>query len=295
MMNISAEIILIKGPILSLIIGELTLKEALHLRLMNKKINNIFLQCANSICNNIERTLPNMCNELFYSKNLSSIKKLQILSEETEEIKDSISGHTLKELLFDLQNLLQLQEDESLEIIWENWLKWRFNQKLENLPEPNANAHEIEDFLKNCDHNILQEIEFIYVTNQPRLITIPKAIEYLIGLFSVDLSENKIREVPEKLNWPPNIQSIFLRNNQIKQFPTNLPKGLNCLYIQNNKIDSIPQNFHCPERLGILQIHYNPIRIKQIPQNLQWSQALEFVSIGDNQFTNKLQKMLNRN
>lgn len=78
------------------------------------------------------------------------------------------------------------------------------------------------------------------------------------NLITLDLSDNRIREIPEEVNWPVMLERLYLSKNFLSNIPKGLPKGLRYLLLNENKITELSLE-GLPECLEILDLDKNMI------------------------------------
>ena len=88
------------------------------------------------------------------------------------------------------------------------------------------------------------------------LETIPD-LYHLTNLESINLSNNKLREVPEWISKLHKLEYINCNRNFITEIPKTLPHNLTTLYLGNNLITEIPKTL--PNKLEYLSLSHNSI------------------------------------
>lgn len=101
--------------------------------------------------------------------------------------------------------------------------------------------------------------------NKNRLSEFPSCISQLANLTLLNLSDNRIRQLPSNIILPA-IRTLFLNNNLLENFPSNfcLPSLTN-LAFANNHISTLPVEMRSLTNLKGLRIENNPI---ENPENL---------------------------
>ena len=82
-------------------------------------------------------------------------------------------------------------------------------------------------------------------------------------LYSIDLSQNYLTEIPTELFTLPHLLTLVLCNNQINKIPLdNLPNAtkLNKLLLDHNCISYVPPSWRIPKSLQSLSLRHNQIR-----------------------------------
>lgn len=122
--------------------------------------------------------------------------------------------------------------------------------------------------------------------------TMPKNIQTLNNITSIDLRGNLLEEFPHEILKMKNLEELILSINNIKNIPNNIDQlenlrflningnnlrgipesisnlsNLTSLGLSNNKISELPNSMSRMVNLKILNISYNPIGVQQF-QNL---------------------------
>lgn len=152
---------------------------------------------------------------------------------------------------------------------------------------------------------------------------LPKGIENLVELESLNLSNNRLKELPD-LGRLTQLKSLTVSNNQLKQLPKSISKllKLEALYIAQNLLDELPDEiFNSPElryiyvgnnelsilpnaltklkKLAYLDASFN--RLKELPKNIGDCSQLQQLQLSGNELKNlpnsigKLKRLTNLN
>lgn len=131
------------------------------------------------------------------------------------------------------------------------------------------------------DANFLTELKNLSLTCLKVLSLSLNNIEFidtstihLPNLTTLDLSKNKIKQIPNDFSKSfPALKELNLSDNFIKEFPVNdgsIPLTIEKLTIYNNEIDVIPGYFKLFNHLKELTIAYNNLRlVPELPESLQ--------------------------
>ena len=103
--------------------------------------------------------------------------------------------------------------------------------------------------------------------SRSRLNEVPAELSQFKNLREVDLSKNKITDVPIDF-FSDQLEIINLNKNKLDHFPEALCKHKNLkeLYIAGNNIDEIPESIGELTNLVVFEIWFNPISI--IPESM---------------------------
>ncbi|XP_047143282.1 leucine-rich repeat serine/threonine-protein kinase 2 isoform X2 [Hydra vulgaris] len=109
-----------------------------------------------------------------------------------------------------------------------------------------------------------------------KLQEVPEELFRLPKLCSIDLSQNKLRHLPNVKEWSPSLTTITLKSNLLESFPSNV-EGLlvKYLYLAYNRLDCVPEsicNLKCLETLDISQnvdIHSLPVSMGKLSKLTQ--------------------------
>ena len=97
---------------------------------------------------------------------------------------------------------------------------------------------------------------------------IPKSIDYLTGLQSLDLRSTQIRELPESIGNLTNLQSLYLGSTQISAFPESIGKliSLQSLNLRATKISELPKSIG--KLISLQSLNLNSTQIKELPKSI---------------------------
>jgi Leucine-rich repeat (LRR) protein len=120
---------------------------------------------------------------------------------------------------------------------------------------------------------------------------------YLQYVTFIDLSNNKIEELPNDIGKLKKLTHLDLSNNKLSKIQTECLKdipNLISLDMSNNQITVIPKEIKYLHKLIILDLSNN--QIKEIPKEIKYLYKLENFDISNNQIkeiSNKIMKYLN--
>jgi Leucine-rich repeat (LRR) protein len=107
-----------------------------------------------------------------------------------------------------------------------------------------------------------------------------KIKNYKLGdIIELNLSGNKLIELPAWIDKCVNLQYLNCSDNQLTLLPESLPTSLQYLYCSNNQLTSLPENF--PNSLQILYCSDN--QLTSLPESLP--NSLQILYCGNNQLT----------
>ncbi len=118
-----------------------------------------------------------------------------------------------------------------------------------------------------------------------RLTEIPETIAELKNLRQLNLSRNQITEIPEAISELKNLQQLNFSNNKIKEILECITSLFNLreLYLWSNNITELPSNIYSLHSLYRLDLGTN--QIKDLPNSLEYMQNLRRISLHNNHLT----------
>jgi internalin A len=121
--------------------------------------------------------------------------------------------------------------------------------------------------------------------SRQKLTQIPGAIAKLTNLTQLDLTDNQITEIPEAIAKLTNLTLLYLYNNQITQIPEAIGKltNLTQLHLNSNKITQIPEAIAKLTNLTRLYLYNN--QITEIPKEIAKLTNLTQLHLSYNQIT----------
>ncbi|XP_024140028.1 leucine-rich repeat-containing protein 18 [Oryzias melastigma] len=130
--------------------------------------------------------------------------------------------------------------------------------------------------------------------------SIPKCIEELTGFQEVDLSRNRIREIPAFTTNFLSVTVLDLHSNQLESLPSSLGilQNLLVLNLCNNLLRSLPGELGQLKTLRTLNLGLN--QLDALPASVVGLKELRYIGLSDNRFThfpgclhrlNKLEKV----
>jgi Leucine-rich repeat (LRR) protein len=203
------------------------------------------------------------------AENYSALIKFKKLAHVFKKVGVDLPAVPLPTRTDDFQLLQNEIDDNAMKAVWGRL--HNLFPAVPNVPPVNANVSEIRAFLNDPNNNaaLAAPIENLDLTGL-NLIVVPPELERLSGLRLLDLSNNKLVQVPN-FNLP-HLTQLFLANNQLAQVPNfdNLP-NLTQLTLKNNQLVEVP-NFSLLN-LTCLSLANN--RLAQVPNfnnlpNLTW-------------------------
>ncbi len=118
-----------------------------------------------------------------------------------------------------------------------------------------------------------------------KIMQIPRTITQLSNLNSLYLNSNQITQIPEEIGQLSNLNSLYLNSNQIRQIPEEIGQlsNLNSLYLNSNQITQIPEEIGQLSNLNSLYLNSN--QITQIPKGIGQLFNLNSLDLSSNQIT----------
>eukprot|EP00960_Hanusia_phi_P045046 756999-Hanusia_phi.AAC.2 len=121
-----------------------------------------------------------------------------------------------------------------------------------------------------------------FVLRNAKLPACPRRLPYLSKLREVDLSSNRIVEMPFEIGRLYKLQSLNLSQNFLSKLPSSLGDcvALKEIVISNNVIDAIPDQLGQLKLLEQLDASHN--RLFEIPPSLKNCVSLVYLNVGEN-------------
>ncbi len=115
------------------------------------------------------------------------------------------------------------------------------------------------------------------------LTTIPERVNRLDKLEYLDLSFNNISQLPGSITAFTNLKTLSLKSNHLKNLPPAIGaiSTLESLKLRSNLIKSLPETIGSLNLLKILDLHHN--QINRIQESLGALNSLEMLELGWNQ------------
>lgn len=125
--------------------------------------------------------------------------------------------------------------------------------------------------------------------SRKRLKEIPKSIYQFKNLRELNLSKNKLRDLPDKFVFR-DLRILDLSKNKFKQFPTVICKNtaLRNLFLGKNDIPEIPPCIGKLQDLIVLDIWFNPVN--DLPEELIQLRNLRSLDLSGLNFSKEFQK-----
>ena len=103
-------------------------------------------------------------------------------------------------------------------------------------------------------------VQYLKITRQ-KLTHFPNEIFSYKNLVALDLSKNKIKNIPDSISVFDQLEIVNLRKNNFEVFPESLfqLKKIKEIVISSNQIGFIPDNISQCTQLRILDLYNNPI------------------------------------
>ena len=193
--------------------------------------------------------------------------------------KHKINPETLPIRISDFQSMQNTIHDNALKTIWPRLLPILASAILQaaitgptsitKIPTAKANTQVIRTFLNDPNLSTVLAIPIPALDlSELSLEVVPPELERLSGLRVLDLSGNRLSEVPN-FNNLQNLTELDLEGNQLKEVPNfNNLQNLTGLILDNNQLEEVP-NFNNLQNLTGLILANN--RLEEVPNfnNLQ--------------------------
>ena len=139
----------------------------------------------------------------------------------------------------------------------------------------------VSNFLEAIfSHSFLKKLDL----SNNHLTTIPERVNRLDNLEYLDLSFNNISQLPRSITAFTNLKILSLKSNHLKNLPPSIGviSTLESLTLRSNLIKSLPETIGSLNLLKILDLHHN--QIKRIHESLGALNSLEraFISMSSN-------------
>ena len=138
--------------------------------------------------------------------------------------------------------------------------------------------------LKNAD-----SVQYLKITRQ-KLTHLPKEIYRYKNLVALDLSKNKIKNIPDSISNFDQLEMVNLRKNKFEVFPESLfqMKNIKEIVISSNQIGFVPDAIGQCTQLRKLDLYNNPI--SDLGQGLQDLKNMEELDLRGLMMNAKKQK-----
>ena len=116
-----------------------------------------------------------------------------------------------------------------------------------------------------------------------KLREVPESLGELMWLEQLDLSYNQLKSIPEWLGSLTRLKRLFLNDNQLESIPESLGNltQLTWLRLTHNQLESIPESLGSLTQLTLLYLNDN--QLESIPESLGSLTRLERLFLNDNQ------------
>lgn len=128
--------------------------------------------------------------------------------------------------------------------------------------------------------------------SRKKLTDIPKEIQNFKNLRELDLSKNKLENLPDFLVFK-DLRILNLTKNKFKRYPEVVNKNLSLrnLFLGKNSIDLIPESIGNLEQLIVLDLWYNPIT--DLPNSMEQLRNLRSLDLSGLNFDDDFQRKWN--
>ncbi len=118
-----------------------------------------------------------------------------------------------------------------------------------------------------------------------KLTQLPESVVKLQNLTSLYLANNQLTQLPESVVKLQNLTSLYLADNQLTQLPESLAKlqSLTSLNLGGNQLTQLPESVATLQNLTSLDLRGN--QLTQLPESVATLQNLTELDLGGNQFT----------
>jgi len=189
--------------------------------------------------------------------NLKMLKKLEIWSTQLESLPTSVSDiRTLIELKFGFNKLFK-DSNNLIEAL-------KNNNSLKNLYLPNCSIEIPPESIGD-----LAALEILDLSSN-KITNLPKSVGNLKSLKKLKLDSNEIETIPESIIKLESLEDIDLRKNKIHIFLTEICelKYLKFIRIAGNKLETLPECITEMQALKEISLSGNPI-LKSDNENIQ--------------------------
>lgn len=114
---------------------------------------------------------------------------------------------------------------------------------------------------------------------------LPDTIGLLLNLEYLDISKNKLKQLPESIGDLPKLANLFMGHNLITEFPQNMKvsfwrESLIALNLKYNEFTALPEDLNQLHKLQELSIQWN--KITALPSNMTGLFHLKILDVSNN-------------
>jgi GTPase SAR1 family protein len=148
---------------------------------------------------------------------------------------------------------------------------------------------EVRRRIEECKQKRLTKLDLgnkwnSYAT-EGELTTIPAEVFDFVWLEKLDLSYNRLSELPDSIGNLQNLSVLYLTNNQLIELPASIGnlQNLSVLYLISNQLSEIPDSIGNLQNLSILELSKN--QLSEMPDSIGSLQNLSGLYLSDNQLS----------
>ena len=126
-----------------------------------------------------------------------------------------------------------------------------------------------------------------------QLAKIPDSVFELNNVREIDLSKNKLTELPKEILGLKKLLEINLSNNNFEKFPENLIKlnDLEILYLSSNQLKEIPSSII--QLINLKKIYLSSNHFEELPESLTLLASLQELYLSNNQISDVPKSIVN--
>ena len=181
----------------------------------------------------------------------------------------------------------ECDEDEALQVIWNERLVNRLFQEGEDRPK---SLNEIKEWFENPENRIPLDFTIDLNLSDLHLKVLPSQITKFRRLHILRLDNNQLSRLPESISDLTMLHSLRLDNNQLSKLPKSFGKlwNLRSLRLENNQLLRLPESFGEFDGLNMClkELSLNNNKLSTLPESFSKLKFLQRLDLSNNQLEN---------